>query len=168
MALPVVTCVSLLLGGFLYRAIDKTVSSSSPTVKHSKRLEAFQQFLYRLDANLDAAKDTLEAAAAGGRSGAGAGAAKDTSWSVRRLVANEFGAGEDDAQLGGLAGAAGAGSSVNLTKAEFRAMHERTSGTPISDEELDLMFELLDADGDGKLRLSEVMGLYERTAAGRV
>lgn len=178
-ALPVVTCLSLLMGGILYRAIDKTVTSSSPTVKHSKRLEAFQQFLYKLDANLDAAKDTLEAAAASGRStgsAAGAGATGTARW--RRLVTNEFAAGEDDAQQlpgGRLAGATvGAGSgasvdgSVNLTKAEFRAMHERNSGTPISDEEVDLLFELLDADGDGRLRLSEVMGLYERTAEGRV
>lgn len=181
-ALPVVTCLSLVAGGLLYRIIDKTVTSSSPTVKHSKRLEAFQEFLYKLDTNLDAAKDTLEAAAAGGRSSASSGAgaagtlAGRASWSVRRLVTNEFGAGEDDSQqLGGLAGAtvavgAGGGAvdgSVNLTKAEFRAMHERTSGTPISDDEVDLMFELLDADGDGRLRLSEVMGLYERSAVGR-
>jgi hypothetical protein len=43
-----------------------------------------------------------------------------------------------------------------LSKAEFRIVHERMTGRPISEEEVEILFDLLDADADGKLRLEEV------------
>jgi hypothetical protein len=51
-----------------------------------------------------------------------------------------------------------------LTKADFRALQARTAGsaTPLSEEEVDLLFELLDANGDGVLQLHEVVGMLQR------
>jgi Ca2+-binding EF-hand superfamily protein len=37
-------------------------------------------------------------------------------------------------------------------------LHERTTGKALSREETDLIFELLDADEDGRLKLDEVGG----------
>ena len=35
-------------------------------------------------------------------------------------------------------------------------MHERTTGAAISDDEVELLFDLFDTDSDGRLRVEEV------------
>lgn len=44
----------------------------------------------------------------------------------------------------------------SLTKSEFKEWYNRMNGANISDEEVDILFELFDVDSDGKLRLQEV------------
>lgn len=176
-----VSAVSAASGAYLYRLIDRLTVRNSPTKRHARRLETLQSFLYRLDSNLDAAKETLEAVtnkgARGGRAGGQpASAAPDAATpllnnagvppprapvagGMARLLSNEFG--EEGASH---APAAGAGP-ASLSRSEFKAVHRRTTGRDISDDEVDLLFDLLDVDGDGRLRLEEVLGLYQRTGA---
>jgi hypothetical protein len=176
-----VSAVSAASGAYLYRLIDRLTVRNSPTKRHARRLETLQSFLYRLDSNLDAAKETLEAvtnkaARGGGAGGQAASAAPGASTpllsnagvppprapvarGMARLLSNEFG--EEGASH---APAAGAGP-ASLSRSEFKAVHRRTTGRDISDDEVDLLFDLLDVDGDGRLRLEEVLGLYQRTGA---
>jgi Ca2+-binding EF-hand superfamily protein len=51
---------------------------------------------------------------------------------------------------------------VTLTKKEFRSMYKRSTGREVSDEEIDLLFDLLDANGDGQLQLHEVVSMLEK------
>lgn len=44
-----------------------------------------------------------------------------------------------------------------LSRDEFKALHARTTGRMLSDDEVDLLFDIFDADSDGKLKIEEVV-----------
>ena len=74
-----------------------------------------------------------------------------------------WGSGDDAGVISGKSGAAsatgaGTGNTVvssirQLSRANFKLVHERTTGQRISDAEVDVLFELFDADSDGELGL---------------
>jgi hypothetical protein len=64
---------------------------------------------------------------------------------------------------GGGAGIGADGGRRPLTRAEFRVVHERITGTPISDEEAEVLFDFFDADLDGRLAVEEVGWLTKQT-----
>jgi len=169
-----VSVLSVVFGVAAFRWVDRLTLKNSPTLKHSRRLATFQDFLLKLDSKMDAAKSTLAAASAGaGRNAATVGSGADAgNGSIRasdgfeRLFSNEYSAASGTApSTAGSVGAAVQAMASTLSKAEFAAWHGRTTGVTLPEDELDLLFELLDVDGDGRLRPQEVLGLFQSSAS---
>lgn len=127
-----------------YRAFDRMMTRSNPATAHAKRLNAFQDLLYKLDTKMDAAQTTFSRVAGGMPVGASPHLRQDDGDATSFLSLRQ-GAGPSPA------------SGVRLSKEEFRSLHERTTGRPVSDEEAEMLFELLDSDSDGQLRLEEAL-----------
>ena len=178
-------------GAYCYRWFDKWSTKANPATSYARRLAAFQDLLYKLDVKLDAAKSVVAVAtagsAAGGSSGdigpsppppssmassAGDGGDVDGSHALLYAERSSSFLGGPGSSLGGFqpggaatARAAAAAAERRLGKDEFRRLHEKTTGRPMSSDEVDLLFELLDADSDGQLKLEEAITTYDSATA---
>jgi hypothetical protein len=146
-----VSVLSGVAGVGLYAAVTRLTSFhegvSGGLGASPRRLETLQAFLLQLDSRLDAARETLAAAAAtlAQRSGGEAGGDGD----------GGFGRGGTAA-----AAAAAAFATASMTRAEFTALHAQMSpGAPAG--EGTLLFDLLTNRGT-ELRLSDVLSLSSR------
>lgn len=169
--------MSVGVGIYVYERVNKLIQNNSPTVQHARRLQAFQDLLFKLDSKVDTVKRALAAAQFGGDS------ASATALTAHRFVSDGTGATRshilpyDSSDLDSLvhaaaaanrsrAGADGADATLagdddrTLTKADFRRLYEEFTGRTMAPDELDLMFDLLDANGDGELQLREVAGIF--------
>ena len=163
-----VTAVSTVVGLSTFRAFNAFTHRGSPAAAHARRLAAFQGFLLRLDSNVDAARSTLSRAAVGAQqqqqaaAAAAAAAGGDGIW---RDSGGETGTAALGQVVSGSGASVGGGSgSTLLTKAQFKELHEATSGRKLDDEETTLLFELFDADSDGRIRLDEALDSLESTS----
>lgn len=155
---------SLGAGAATYRAFDRLMSSSNPATAYAKRLNAFQDLLYKLDVKLDQAQSTMIRVAGGGRAagaaaaaGSPAGAGGGGGGAAMDAAAFDDSASFLTSPRGGPPPGAPPTSGVRLSKEAFRSLHEKTTGRPVSDEEAEMLFELLDSDSDGQLRLEEAL-----------
>lgn len=154
-AFPLVAATSTAVGVYVYSWVAKQTWSNSPTRKYAKQLQTFQAFLYKMDSALDAAKSTLTAA----RHGA---PIPPTLPGPDAIAASEHGFGlEDDGTMVQLPKQVTKASSGRLNKKDFKALHKVTTGRDISEDEVDLLFDLMDANRDGELELSEVVGVFQ-------
>lgn len=154
----VATGTSALLGVYFYRLVDRFLIRSSPTQQYARRLQAFQELMWTLDTKIDAARNTLSMATA----------APPPPFSAR-LMGNEYAAGDADTGIDHMelpsdlqraaASRTADGRPSRISKKEFKTIYETTSARRISDEEVDVLFELLDADADGALRVEEVLSV---------
>jgi len=58
----VVTGVSIACGFYVYQAVSRLILTNSPTKQYARRLQAFQDLLFKLDSKVDSVKSALAAA----------------------------------------------------------------------------------------------------------
>lgn len=135
-AFAATAAATAVLGATVYRAFDGLVASGATTAQ-ARRLELMDDILRRLDANILVAKTVVERAAAQAHLLDG----KDTAAAAGRLASTSS-------------------AFKGLTKIEFRRLFSEqiaaSSEKHMTAEETDLLFDLLDANGDGRLRPEEV------------
>lgn len=160
------------LGFWVYNQMHRFVQSGSPTAAAAKRLHTLQDFLSELDSKVDAAK--LSFAAVGQEKAAAAQAAvlaasETTNFSQAATggkpssfllpTYSEGKGGFFDgifAPSSSSSSAAAATARRLVSKAEFKLVHERTTGAKITDDEVDYLYDLFDADFDGRIGVEEV------------
>jgi len=172
----VMTASSGALGYWVYNQMNRFVQSGSPTAAAARRLHTLQDFLSEVDSKVDAAKLSFaavgqEKAAAAQAKVIAAAAAESTNFSkaVTSLqllpTYNESKGGFFDgiftssslsSSSSSSSTAAAATARRLISKAEFKIVHERTSGVKITDDEVDYLFDLFDADFDGRIGVEEV------------
>jgi hypothetical protein len=155
LALATAASVALCVG--VYRQLDKLQTKNSPTQAAARRLAALQDVLGQLDSMVEAARETIvvatnEAAAAAASNPAppspAATPVERMESTFRNMVTREPVSGASAAKSDSLVA-----SIRQLSRANFKLVHERTTGQPISEAEVDVLFELFDADSDGELGL---------------
>jgi hypothetical protein len=142
------SAVAIAAGAMVFRTFDRMSSNSSPTAAYAQRMQDFSEFLRSIDSRVDAARSTLAAAAATG----GPVPAPEQDFGLRLVSAR----GTSNRWLSSSSQAAAA--SRAISKNEFKALHMSVTGQSVSDEETQALFDLLDADSDGKLGFDEVLG----------
>jgi hypothetical protein len=173
----VMTASSGALGYWVYNQMNRFVQSGSPTAAAARRLHTLQDFLSEVDSKVDAAKLSFaavgqEKAAAAQAKVIAAAAAESTNFSkaVTSLqllpTYNESKGGFFDGIFTSSSLSSNSSSSSStaaaatarrlISKAEFKIVHERTSGVKITDDEVDYLFDLFDADFDGRIGVEEV------------
>jgi hypothetical protein len=173
----VMTASSGALGYWVYNQMNRFVQSGSPTAAAARRLHTLQDFLSEVDSKVDAAKLSFaavgqEKAAAAQAKVIAAAAAESTNFSktvsslkssVLLPTYNESKGGFFDgiftsSSLSSSSSSTAAAATARrlISKAEFKIVHERTSGVKITDDEVDYLFDLFDADFDGRIGVEEV------------
>jgi hypothetical protein len=160
------------LGFWVYNQMHRFVQSGSPTAAAAKRLHTLQDFLSELDSKVDAAK--LSFAAVGQEKAAAAQAAvlaasettnfsqaatgEKTSSPSSFLLPSEGKGGFFDGIFAPSSSSSAAAATARrlVSKAEFKLVHERTTGVKITDDEVDYLYDLFDADFDGRIGVEEV------------
>ena len=167
------------LGFWVYNQMHQFVQSGSPTAAAAKRLHTLQDFLSELDSKVDAAKLSFaavgqEKAAAAQAQAAVLAAAESTNFSQASTAAKSSSPSSflfptySEGKGGFFDGIFGSSSSSSsssaaaatarrlISKAEFKLVHERTTGVKITDDEVDYLYDLFDADFDGRIGVEEV------------
>ena len=159
------------LGFWVYNQMHRFVQSGSPTAAAAKRLHTLQDFLSELDSKVDAAK--LSFAAVGQEKAAAAQAAvlaasettnfsqtatgeKTSSFLLSTYSEGKGGFFDGIFAPSSSSSAAAATARRLVSKAEFKLVHERTTGAKITDDEVDYLYDLFDADFDGRIGVEEV------------
>jgi hypothetical protein len=173
------------MGFGFFRKLDKYTRRSGPNEQYARKLAAMQELLLKLDSKIDAARTTLLDAAA--RSNPlieerererreamerqrVVDGDKDRSDRSQATLLNIGSVGAFDDDLTSQIPSSADHRSMflydqrssgykALTKEEFMKLQESAGGRAVSEEETDLLFDLLDTDSDGKLHLNEVVDM---------